>query len=93
MNNPIQPPRFKFEPDYVSPLGETLREIMEYHSVSIDEMAKKSGLSREDVAGILDGKTAITADMARGIARVFGVPASFWLRREEMYREGIKRDE
>jgi plasmid maintenance system antidote protein VapI len=92
MTDPIQPPRFEFTPDYVSPPGETLREVIDDRGISVVDLAEQSGLSCDAVAGVLEGKTAITVQIAKGLARALGVPASFWLRREEMYREGGKQN-
>lgn len=91
MSDPIQPPP-KFEPDYAVPPGETLREILDDRGMSVVDLAEQSGLSCDAVAGVLEGKTAITVQIAKGLARALGVPASFWLRREEMYREGGKQN-
>lgn len=93
MSENIQPPHLKFDPDYVSPPGATLKEIIDDRGISLDDLAEQSGLSCADVAGVLDGKTAITVVIAKGLARALGVPASFWLRREEVYQKGIKRNE
>lgn len=92
MSDNIQSPRFKFNPDYAVPPGETLKEVLEDRKISFPELAKRCGLSFATLAGILSGSTAINQDIAARFEKALGTPASFWIRREEVYRKGIKRN-
>ncbi len=79
----------QYVPDYVSPPGETLLETIDSLGMSLGELAERTGNSSQTMAEIIDGKAAITAEMASQLERVLGVPASFWTSRETQYREWI----
>lgn len=83
----------QYTPDYVSPPGETLEEVLEEHKMSQAELAKRMGRPRKTISEIINGKAAITPDTALQLERVLGIPASFWNNRERHYREHLARQE
>lgn len=93
MIDPIQPPRLKFNPDYAIPPGETLKEVLEDRGLTPRELAKKSGISLFAVYGVLAGWYLIDSGLAKRLEKALGTPASFWIKREQVYREGIKRND
>jgi HTH-type transcriptional regulator / antitoxin HigA len=80
-----------FQPDYVSPPGETLRDRLAELNVSQTELAARAGLSTKHVNQIMQGLAPITLETAIVLERITGMPASFWNRREADYREGLLR--
>ncbi|MEI8132744.1 MAG: HigA family addiction module antitoxin [Leptolinea sp.] len=90
MSNPIQN---QYVPDFVSPPGETLFEIIEERGMSQAELAKRTGRPKKTINEIIKGKTAITPETALQLERVLGTPASFWNNRERNYREWFSRQE
>ena len=82
-----------FEPDYVSPPGETLEDVLDERGMTQAELAERTGLSRKTVNEIVQGKAPITPDTALGLERVLGVAARFWNAREHHYREARARRE
>ena len=73
-----------FEPDWASPPGDTILDLMEVCGVSPEVM---SGME-----GVLDGTTPITLEIADKLAVI--LPSSsvgFWMRREQQYRKNLKR--
>jgi HTH-type transcriptional regulator / antitoxin HigA len=80
-----------FTPDYVSPPGETLEDVLEDRGMSQAELAERTGLSRKTVNEIIKGKASITSETALHLERVLGVPAGFWNSREHQYREALAR--
>lgn len=80
-----------YEPDYVSPPGETLEELLEERGMTQASLATRLGYSKKTVNEIIQAKAALTPDFALALERVFGTPASFWNRREQIYREYIAR--
>jgi len=84
---------FRYEPDVVSPPGETLEEMLEERGMTQKELAQRMGRPLKTVNEIVKGKVALTADTALQLERVLGAPASFWNRREADYREYRSRVE
>lgn len=82
-----------YEPDYAVPPGETLEEIIEEKGMDQKELAVRLEMSAKTINQIIHGKAPITHETAIGLERVTGVPASFWLNREAIYRERLARIE
>lgn len=81
----------EYFPDYVSPPGETLQEILEMKGMTQANLARRTGRPNKTINEIIQGKTAITPETALQLERVLGVPASFWFSREQQYREALAR--
>src|SRR3989442_1452230 len=81
----------EYRPDYVSPPGETLTETLETTGMSQAELAKRMGRPVKTINEIIQGKAAITAETALQLEQVLNIPASFWLKREQQYRESLAR--
>lgn len=90
MGNVIQN---QYTPDYVSPPGETLEEILDERDMSQAELAERMGRPRKTISEIINGKAAITPETALQLERVLGIPAIFWNNRERHYREALARKE
>lgn len=85
------PETLTYEPDYISPPGETLEDVLEARSMTQAELSDRTGLSRKTVNEIIKGKAPITQNTAISFERVFGIPARFWNNREQGYRHAIAR--
>ena len=81
----------QYQPDSVSPPGETLLETLETIDMSQAELARRMGRPVKTINEIIQGKAAITAETALQLEQVLDVPASFWLKREQQYREFLAR--
>jgi len=77
----------RYAPDFVSPPGETLAEILEERNMSQSELAQRMGRPKKTINDIIKGKAEITTDTALQIELVLKTPASFWIERERFYRE------
>lgn len=77
----------QYSPDTVSPPGETLKETLEALGMSQAELADRMGRPKKTINEIIKGKAALTADTALQLERVLGVPAGFWNKRDNHYRE------
>jgi len=75
-----------FAPDWVSPPGDTIADVLEDRDWTQAELARHMGYTEEHVSQIINGKAAITEDMALRLERVLGSTAAFWLRKESAYR-------
>ncbi|BAZ48505.1 plasmid maintenance system antidote protein [Nostoc sp. NIES-4103] len=90
MSNTIQN---QYTPDYVSPPGETLQEILEERGMSQAELAERTGRPKKTINEIINAKAAITPETALQLERVLGIRASFWNNRERQYREALARQQ
>ncbi len=81
----------EYHPESVSPPGETLSETLDTLGMSQAELAKRMGRPVKTINEIIQGKAAITAETALQLEQVLRIPASFWLKREQHYREFLAR--
>jgi HTH-type transcriptional regulator / antitoxin HigA len=85
--------RNAYQPDRVSPPGETLVDTLDALGISQSELAERTGRPVKTINEIANGKAAITPETALQFERVLGVPARFWNNRESQYRESMARQE
>lgn len=90
MENKIQN---QYTPDYVSPPGDTLLEVLEKRGMTQAELAERTGRPKKTINEIINGKAAITPETALQLELVFNIPASFWNNRERRYREFLAQQE
>ena len=81
------------QPDWVSPPGETIEDLLEERGWSQAELALRTGFSRKHVNELVQGRVQITSDCALKLESVLGAPAKFWIQRESQYREALARQE
>ena len=66
--------------------GETLRfECIEATGMTVTEAAKLLGCARPTLSRVLNGRAAISADMALAFERQGWSNAEFWMRRQAAY--------
>src|SRR5213076_793447 len=82
---------YAYSPDYAVPPGDTLLEVMESLGITQAELAERTGRPKKTINEIVKGKAAITPETALQLERVLGTPASFWIAREQNYRESLAR--
>jgi len=82
-----------FTPNWISPPGDTIADILEERDWTQVELAERIGLSKKQTNLLLKGKAPITSETALKLESVLGSTAKFWLNREVQYRESIARTE
>lgn len=82
-----------FAPDWVSPPGDTILDLIEEKEWTQDELATRLGVSAKLVNQLIKGKAALSQDTALKLERVLGSTAAFWISREALYREQLSRAE
>lgn len=80
-----------FQPDWISPPGDSIADLLEEKAWSQAEFAQRCGYTRKHVSLLINGKASITEDTALKLERVLGSTARFWLVREVQYRESLAR--
>ena len=69
-----------YNPDWASPPGELIEEVLEEFGWTRAELAQRLDFSAKHVNELLKGRAAITAESAERLERVLGHDAGFWLR-------------
>lgn len=82
-----------FEPDWLSPPGDTVAEILDERGLSQRELARRTGFSTKFINQLIAGKAALTEETALKLERVLGSSARFWLNLESRYREALARQQ
>ena len=80
-----------FAPDWVSPPGSTVADLIEERGWTQQELAQRSGFTTKHISLLINGKAPITEDTAVKLERVLGSTMRFWMTREAQYREALAR--
>lgn len=75
-----------FAPDWVSPPGESISDLVEDRGWSQAELAQRLGYTEKHISLLLNGKAPLTMDAAVRLERVLGSTAEFWLSLEANYQ-------
>lgn len=79
-----------YSPDWVSPPGGTLAEILEERGMTRSQFGEMLGWDVEDVKRVIEGEKMIDGEIALTFESVLGISSIFWLNREKNYREYLK---
>jgi len=83
----------KVHPSFAIHAGAWLKsEIVEAHGVSINDLAQAFGVSRQSISSLLNGRAALSADMAIRFEHAFGVKAETLMRMQARYELGKARE-
>lgn len=76
-----------FTPRWACSPGATIRDLMETKQVSAGDLARTLGLDASEFDHLIHGAFPIASGIAQGLSSTIGGSVSFWLRREERFRE------
>lgn len=82
-----------FNPDWASAPGDTIADILRARNTTIEDFAKKIGITPQEVSNLINGTYTISISFAKDLARELGASSEFWLARDYQYKEAIKRIE
>src|SRR5438034_2123266 len=85
------PSSYQFRPDWVSPPGDTIADILRERRLSVPEFAQRMGCELEKAKDLLQGRATVTLGTARRLEQVLGPSVEFWMSRDFQYREDIAR--
>lgn len=80
-----------FAPDWVSPPGDTIADLLEERGWTHNELAERIGFTPKHVNALLKGTATISPDAAERLSRVLGSTPDFWLVREAHYQAAMER--
>lgn len=81
----------EFNPDWVSPPGDTIVHTMISKGITRNYLIGKLKLTEREFELLLLGKMSITPDLAYLLSAHLGGSFQFWISRERNYREGLRR--
>jgi HTH-type transcriptional regulator/antitoxin HigA len=79
-----------FSPDWLSPPGETISDLLEERGWQRAELADRAGFTGKHVDELIQGRASLTADTAQRLSTVLGGTVEFWLAREAQYRAALE---
>ena len=82
-----------FSPDWVSPPGDTILDLIEERGWTQADLAARLGFSPKHVNRLIKGKAPLTEEAALRLGQVLEIGAGFWLTREARYRGRVVRQE
>jgi len=80
-----------FDPDWVSPPGDTLRDALVERGMPQSYLAFATGYSLKHINQIVKGHVRITPDVALALERELDISARFWLHRQADYDLAMAR--
>lgn len=78
-----------FNPDWYSPPGSTINEILQEKNISIFAFAESIDNSTDFISRLFDGKVSIDYNLAEKLSFTLGASVDFWVNREQQYRESL----
>jgi plasmid maintenance system antidote protein VapI len=78
-------------PDWASPPGATISDILEDRGYTVTEFARNIGDSVDNAEKLLTGAIRINGKLAEGLEKALGISATFWLSREMQFRKNLER--
>ena len=82
-----------FNPDWYSPPGDTIQDVLEERKLSLSDFAQQMNISLLESGNLLSGKMVINKEIAKKLSIVLGSTPQFWLNRELGYRKDKARIE
>jgi HTH-type transcriptional regulator/antitoxin HigA len=79
----------QFKPDYAVLPGDTLKETIDALGISQAYLAERTGMSKNTISEIIQGKASITPEAALQLEKALSIPASFWNNLERNYQESL----
>lgn len=80
-----------FCPEWASPPGDTIVEILRERGISKAEFAHQIGCAQQKTEALLEGRATITIAIARRLQDILGASVEFWMSRDFQYRKDIAR--
>lgn len=80
-----------FNPNWVSPPGDTIDDLLKEQGITTAELAGRLGMDDTEIDELITGRKKIDSSVAHKLEAALGGAADFWLARERQYRQGLKQ--
>jgi len=77
----------EFHPDWVSPPGDTIADVLRRRNLSVLELCERLGYTFSEAQSLLGGSISISRPLAGKLAEVLGGSPEFWIQRDSLYRK------
>jgi len=84
-------PETAFQPNWVSPPGETIADVLRDRKVSVSAFSQRIGQTQEQTTELLLGRSKITLGLARRLVEVLGGSVEFWMARDFRYQQQLAK--
>lgn len=81
----------EFEPDWASPPGDTILDLMAERQLNLNQLAGNMGICAERLNELIEGVGVVNGVIALKLSHALGSTPQFWLRRESQYRKSLAR--
>ncbi|MBE9388188.1 helix-turn-helix domain-containing protein [Vagococcus salmoninarum] len=81
---------YAIEPNYATPPGATLKEVLAEKMMTQTDLAQRVGLTTKTISKIVNGTAPLSPETASNLEIVLGVPASFWNNLEISFRANLE---
>jgi HTH-type transcriptional regulator / antitoxin HigA len=81
----------EFQPDWMSPPGETIRELMDSRECSVEWLAAALEITEANLVDLLGGRGVIEESLAKKLAQVLGASKYFWMRLDSIYQDALSQ--
>ena len=85
--------KIEFSPDWISPPGDSISDLLEEKGWSQTEFALRMGYTKKHITQLISGNASLTEETASKLELVLGGNVGFWLTREVQYREALRKKE
>ena len=75
-----------FNPDWASPPGDTIKDVLDARRMTISDLAEQTGSTSDAIEKLIEGRSTITIALARRLAQALGCSSDFWMSRDYQYR-------
>ena len=82
-----------FSPDWASPPGDTIMDVLRERQLSVSEFAEQIGQPVAVLNDLLQGRVKVSLELARQLAGVCGGTIEFWMNRDFQYQLDRERKE
>jgi plasmid maintenance system antidote protein VapI len=84
-------PETGFQPNWVSPPGETIADVLRDRKLSVSAFSQRIGQTQEQTTELLLGRVKITIGLARRLSEVLGGSVEFWMARDFRYQQQVAK--
>jgi HTH-type transcriptional regulator / antitoxin HigA len=79
-----------FQPTWMSPPGETIRDVLRERGLSAAWLAEKTSYPVLTINNLIEGNLSINETLAASLSSIIGASIEFWLERDAVYQKALK---
>ena len=80
-----------FQPNWASPIGETVSRLMQRADLDTLDLANRLDITISEVRGLLSGSSPLSEQRAQALGEVLGGSTAYWLNRDRYFRDSVAR--